>query len=328
MIEHILLPGVIGPPSELRSEHRQWLAEWLRDEERDRERGIVTSSRCVAGVMAETWLHGETRTDWLGVLRTFLTDGARPLAYSAEFGKTLHDFNMWKQSPVHAVYSRWWIESILDSGYPIAGEILSQLKQPTGLVYDPVVSDTQPKSRMRSELLMSLGMAGQIHSALGNGEALNSLVRAAVSAVEPTRYLSAEYFRFRTLRFAGKQNLMVGDPLAVAEHCLVPNGPGFADYNVNDKTDAVMGTRSRTYRDCSVFSPLSTLHAWYLSKELPRSSSSSVLSGLKRAKSALDGNPMGIPHLKMRDLVDIPFGEGATVFEVLAAAHVLELELD
>ena len=61
-------------------------------------------------LLAEILLYGKDKTDWLGILNAYLLDNTgNPLAYSEEYGKKLYKFSQWKQIPVHAVHTHWWI---------------------------------------------------------------------------------------------------------------------------------------------------------------------------------------------------------------------------
>jgi len=94
---------------------------------------------------------------------------------------------------------------------------------------------------------------------------------------------------------------------------------GFCDFNVADKVDDYMGTKKRVQRDKMVVSPLSTLYACALSRYASVECASDTASSAERYVNVLATNPHAIPAFKIRDL-DIDFGPGLTVCEIIAAA--------
>lgn len=319
MIDYVFAPGVQTAPQRLHPELADWLSHWLDRVAEDVEKREIAASTCVAGLIAENWLHGHRRTDWLGAMKELLEFEGMPIAYSEEYGRRLYQFNQWRQTTVHAVHSRWWIERSLGEEYEPAGELIETFVQPSGFVYNPQVSETGVRTRMRSELLMSLAMGSEILVHSGRRKALAALTSAAVK-LPATPYIGAEYFRLRALETLGNPKLMVGNVLETVRRCRAP--PGFADFCVEDKVDDYMGTAKRVGRDHSAFSPISSLQALFLARSVTGEDQHELLAWSKEISTHLSRDPLGIPSLKMRDL-EAPFGEGATVYEVLSAAHLL-----
>lgn len=292
---------------------------WLDDVLLNSENGIISSSECMVGVVSEEILFGRPKTDWMGIMREYLEMDGKPLAYSKGFGERLYKFQQWMQDPVHAVYSRWWIErSTGEKSTDAFSDMIMKFVQPTGWVYNPRVSQTGIRTRMKAELFMSLAMAAQI---LADAEATFDrvpMISAAVS-VAPTGFIGAEYFRLRSLQALEASEQML-DTWPLLERCSVEGG--FCDFDVNAKTDDYMGVPKRTARDAAVFSPLVTMYALYVAEMTVRDKST-VDSKKKQTRRFIRNDPMHIPSLKMRDL-DYPFGDGATIYEVIAAAILMQ----
>src|SRR4051812_306773 len=117
-MRHVVLPAVRLEPGLLLSEHEAYLHDWLVLARDDAERGEVSASMCLQAAFAELATAGRLETDWLGVADAYLTDeSGRPLAYSEAFGTRLYKFaGQWKQPTLHAIHTRWWLESAVEGG--------------------------------------------------------------------------------------------------------------------------------------------------------------------------------------------------------------------
>lgn len=284
------------------------------------ENGIVSSSNCAAGYISEIWIHGHPRTDWLGIMAEYLEADGTPLSYSEDYGRKLFRYPQWEQSPVHAVYTRWWIENSLGKNTAKWTELIGRFVQPNGWIYNPEVSPTAISKRMRSELFMSLAMGSEMLVSAGISENLmNHLLGAAIS-LPTTGYISAEYFRFRTLQTLGCTEQMVEGVQDTLRNCRA--GPGFADFDVASKIDDYMGSAKRVGRDVAVFSPVSTLQAIALGRGFGIGIDS-IREWLNDTATHLAARPLDVPAFHMRDLPP-EFGGGCTAYEILAAVLLMD----
>jgi len=320
LIEFPFLPGARIEATQLNKAHRLWILKWLAEIEEGIEQFEVSSSICLAGLIAETWIYGRPKTDWIGIMREYLEKDDLPLAYSEEYGKRLFKFNQWKQSPVHAIYARWWIERTIEAEERDWAQTIKNYIQPSGWIYNPDVSLTNTKTRMRTELFMSMQMGCEILKTYEfEGIPTDRLVAATIS-IPCTGYVSAEYFRYRALQFLGATEQMVTGIEKTLNKLQIQQG--FADFSVEDKIDDYMGSKKRITRDVAVFSPIATLYALSLACNL--SVPKDLIEEWKsRVKTHLNNDPLGIPALHMRDLAP-EFGDGQTIYEVLAAAVLLQ----
>ncbi len=301
------------------AEHRTWMKAWIDNVLSNSENGIVSSSECMAGAVSELMLFGRPKTDWIGIMDEYLETDGVPMAYSERFGERLYKFSQWAQSPVHAIYSRWWIERCTSEGSANAfAGMVAKFIQPTGWAYNPRVSNTGVRTRMRTELFMSQAMTAQILDDAGAAFDRVSMISAAVS-VTPTGFVAAEYFRLRSLQVLDAPEQMP-DTGQLLERCSVEGG--FCDFDVNAKTDDYMGVRKRVARDVAVFSPLVTMYALYVA-EMTLQDQTAVGAMRNRTREFVRAEPMSIPSLRMRDL-DYPFGDGVTIYEVIADAILMQ----
>jgi len=253
-------------------------------------------------------------------MEEYLEKDDLPLAYSEEYGKKLFNFNQWRQSPVHAIYARWWIERTIEAEGRDWTHTIKSYIQPSGWIYNPDVSLTNIRTRMRTELFMSMHMGCEIlKTSEFEGVPKERLVAATIS-LPCTGYVSAEYSRYRALQLLDATEQMVTGIQEILTKCQTLQG--FADFSIEDKVDDYMGSKKRVTRDVAVFSPISTLYALSLARNL------SVPKDLiedwrSRVQSHLSNDPLDIPALHMRDLAP-EFGEGQTIYEVLAAAVLLQ----
>jgi hypothetical protein len=327
MIGHIFLPGVNFDSLQLLPEYADWLSLWLSEVEHDIENGDIASSVCLQGVISEIILYGSPQTDWLGVMDTYLRDTyGKPIAYSEKYGLRLYKFTHWLQSEVHAIHARWWISQVCTSPFTKDnvqyGTLIEQLIQPNGLIYNPDISKTHMKTRMRSEYLMSLAMGLEILDAFDLIKDREELFESILSSVHLTQYLSAEYFRLYSLETLKSIELAPTNLPAVLEACEA--GKGYCDFAVKDKVDDYMGTAKRTARDLAVHSPLSSLHARHIASLAENDIRVTVVRRLTDFGRYLRLDPLNIPAFKIRDL-DIPFGSDVTPLEVIAANAIIDL---
>ena len=146
------------------------------------------------------------------------------------------------------------------------------------------------------------------------------LFESAVSSVNTTTFLSAEYFRLKVLDILGSIQLAPVDLMGILVACEA--GKGFCDFSVKDKVDDYMGTAKRTARDFAVHSPLSSLHALYIASLVNEEAKERVLAKLIDFGRYLEKEPFGIPAFKIRDL-NTPFGSDVTPLELLAATAII-----
>lgn len=332
MSEHIFLPGVKLGAMQLLPEYKDWLSTWLSEVESDIENADVSSSMCVQGAMSEIALYGSPQTDWLGVMDTYLTDAdkeGKPIAYSERYGKRLYRFTQWLQSEVHAIHARWWMEQVCSSPFVTSvmpyGKLIQDLVQPDGWIYNPKVSPTLIKTRMKSEYLMSMAMGLQILHAFELIKDRQERFEATLSSVPLTGYLSAEYFRLQSLGTLQSLELAPVNLHTVLEQCEVDEG--YCDFSIAGKVDDYMGTAKRSSRDFAVHSPLSSLHAYAIASAIGGDLQEAVRRRLVSFGRYLLYHPLDIPAFKIRDL-EIPFGSDVTPLEILAASSIVALSAD
>lgn len=327
MAPHIFLPQLDISQHSLAPEHSAWLTEWLGSVEAEAERGDIAASTCLQGTIAEIVLHGRPQTDWVGIMEQYLTREGMPLAYSEEYGKRLYGFTaFWIQTEVHAVHARWWIEVACAEGKLDYGnsldfrDIVETMRQPSGWIYNPQVSCTGIRTRMKSEYLMSLAMGIEILEAYGGLKEGRGSFEGLLSSESLTSYLGAEYFRLYSLNMLGAPELAPVDLAAVLISCEI--GDGYCDFDVKSKVDDYMGTAKRAGRDIAVHSALSSLHALSISHACSDKVQEHVSERISHFGEHLRNNPMDIQPFKMREL-DIPFGPGLSPLEVLAASEIM-----
>jgi hypothetical protein len=325
MTNHLFLPTASLDGLSIRPEYEEWLLNWLSQTEKDIENGEVASSMCLQGVIVETVLFGETRLDWLAILDDLLTDeNGIPLAYSEKYGKRLCEFNQWRQTPVHAIHTRHWIETALEKQDPdidFYAQLIASFIQPSGWIYNPKVSETNLRTRMKSEYSMSLAMGLEIMAEAGELNQYQKRFEATLASTPITGFLSAEYFRIKALELMSASHFVptgIADVLTSCETDI-----GYCDFAIKNKVDDYMGTAKRTSRDKVTHSPLSALHAQHISRYCDTLAQVRVEVVLKSLKDHMDKNPFDIQAFKIRDL-PIPFGIDITPLELIAAAVITQ----
>lgn len=324
MTEYIFLPEIPLEAAVVHPEHKKWLVSWLKEVEGNIEDGNVSSSMCIQGIIAEIALFKSIKTDWYGIVNEYLTDDRGfPIAYSEEYGKRLYSFNQWLQKPLHAIYTKWWIEKILnkqkdnDIQY---GTLIQSLIQPDGWMYNPDVSCTGSRTRMRSELLMSMAMGIEILDDNNLLTGHKKQFQATISSFPLSHCLSAEYFRLRALKKLDSIELSPVGYNNMLKMCEA--GAGYCDFSLETKVDDYMGTAKRTSRDKLVHSPLASLFAIHIASACEKSVKEYVMSRVNRFREYLKKNPFDIPSFIMRD-INIPFGSDLTPLEIIAASAMI-----
>lgn len=332
MIEHIFLPHIQLKGLQLFEAHREWLSSWLSTAEREIEDGNVSTSICLQGILSELAIYGAPKTDWLGVMEEYLTDAdGTPIAYSELYGTRLYRFNFWLQSPVHAVHCRWFIEQVCQAPEDSAqryADLIIQMIQPSGWIYNPKVSLTRLRNRMKSEYMMSMAMGCEILASVNCPDKSGSRFardlsdytrrfQATLSSTPLTDFLSAEYFRLKALSILQSTALAPTGLERVLSACKM--NPGFSEFSVASKVDDYMGTAKRTARDQPVHSPLASLYANAIAAFCPKDVQSDVAVWLKAYGEHLQREPFDIPAFRIRD-EDIPFGTDLSPLEVIAAS--------
>ncbi len=327
MNEHIFLSRVKLDALQLLPEYKDWLLAWLSAAEEYIEGGDVASSMCAQGVMSEFALYGSPKTDWLSIMNEYLSDKeGKPIAYSEKYGKHLYRFANWLQSDVHAIYIRWWIDQVCTSPFDQPdipyGNLIEELIQPNGWIYNPAVSPTNIATRMKSEYMMSMAMGLEILDTFGLINERKEFFEAVLSSANKTDFLSAEYFRLQALQTIDSLDLAPTHLQQVITACELERG--YCDFAVALKRDDYMGTVKRTSRDVAVYSPLSSLQAYTIASILGDDVKAHVFEKLVSLGEHLQSNPLDIPAFKIRDL-DIPFGSDITPLEIIAASAIVML---
>jgi len=248
-----------------------------------------------------------------------LRDG-KPIAYSEQYGRRLYQFTHWTQTEVHAIHARQWIErasgQTTSMDYPA---LIEELIQPSGWIYNPAVSPTGLRTRMKSEYLMSLTMGVEILSPSPILDRNRTHFEAVLSDTPITGYLSAEYFRQYALEVLGATRLAPTTIDAVINSCEV--GEGYCDFDVKAKVDDYMGTAKRVGRDIPIHSAISSLHVLSLSSLCNAAEQARVNAQIANFGKHLAASPMDIQPFRMRE-IDIPFGTGLSPLEIIAASGI------
>lgn len=330
MTDHLLLPGVRLDPSTFSTPYGEYLKSWREKAISDAAAGDVAASQCLQAAFIDLVLWGRVKHDWLGIMDEHLIFEGNPLAYSEAYGTRLHGFaNQYRQSTIHAIHTRWWIECLHESEVDHArfADLISKKEQTDGLFYDLDVSATTLRHRMKSELTMSAAMSAQILRAAGK-IVDDSALPYATSLTDQKKcpslgYMGMEYFRLEALRLFGHETLF---PVGIGDHivsCADNLGYGWCDFAVHSKVDAYMGTAKRTGRDKPIHSPLTARHVAALTSKVE----SVELAGRIRDRyrdyaNHLASNPMDVPAFQMRD-VPIPFGADRTPIEIICASSII-----
>jgi len=324
MTQHLFLPKIKLDSIELRPEHEAWLKRWLESLVSAIDECNVASSICLQGLLTEIALYGDPQRNWLEVFEDCLTDeNGYPLAYSESYGQRLYKFSgQWRQHPIHAIHSRWWAEVFFNGQ---ADERYTRLTeehiQPNGWIYNPNVSPTGLRTRMKSEYLMSFAMGLEILKSHDRLELYREQFEATLSSQSLIPYLSAECFRLQALEILNASGLVPVGLDNILPMCEA--GEGYCDFSMAEKRDDYMGTKKRSARDVAVHSPLAAIHAQYLAGFCHKSTQKAVKVRLRNFARYLEKNPLDIPVFKIRDLVDIPFGTDVSPLEVIAASIII-----
>lgn len=331
MNSHIFLPGVPLQQGFIHPIHMDWLKSWREAAVSRADDGDIAASICHQATLVDLVLHGRLNHDWLGIMDEHLMDGACPLAYSEKFGKRLYKFeSQYRQSTVHALHTRWWIEVVSQArqvDHAAFCELLLAKKQSDGLIYDFDVSPTTIRHRMKSELTLSMAMATEILAAASQLSASTSL-ELATAIVSPAKcpalgYISMEYFRLNALERLGHPELFPVGIEGNVDACAIDMQFGWSDFRMTSKVDAYMGTAKRTQRDKPIHSPLTAcqVHA-LLPKMHDKARRTSIIRRLAEYAAHLKKYPLDIPAFQMRD-VPIPFGDDITPIEIICASHLI-----
>lgn len=324
MNDHLLLPINNLENMKIIPIYKDWLERWYYKLEEDISSGDVAISDCYQGIISEALLYGKIKTDWIGILEEYLTSDQMPLAYSEAYGKRLYKFdNQWKQSPIHAIYAHWWIRGFLNDQDIIRNkfsEIITSLIQSNGWIYNPEVSNTQIRTRMKAELLMSFSMGTEILKHHNRLDEHKERLLATINNFSYTGYISAEYFRIKAYETLDFQFNPITQYDEIIDECV--SNKGYCDFSIHSKVDDYMGTAKRIQRDKPIDSPLISVYVKYISNSLSDSSVQKVSHKLFEYGKYLNENPMNIPAFRMRDL-DFPFGTDITPLEVISANNLI-----
>ncbi|MNW41181.1 hypothetical protein D3C74_183110 [compost metagenome] len=324
-LNHLLLPDINIQSIKLLPEHEEWLKTWLFEVEQDIENGDTASSICLQGIISELVLYKEIRTDWLGILKEYLTDeNGNPIAYSRKFGERLFKFDgQWLQTPVHAVYTHWWIEKLHNTQPNDAYyDLIESFIQNNGWIYNPSVSPTNVRTRMKSELLMSFAMGIEMLNSSNRLTLYKERFEATLVGYPMTGFIAAEYFRLKVLQELGILGLLPATVGSMIKLCEA--GQGYCDFAVQDKVDDYMGTAKRTQRDKAIHSPMVTLYVKQLSNYCEAESRTKINNKIISFGEHLYKNPLDVPAFRMRD-IDIPFGTDLSPFEIISSSHIIGL---
>jgi len=331
MSEHLILPKVVLVKDAINPAYDQYLKGWREEAIRRADEGDTAASICLQATLIDLVLYGKPRHAWNEVMDEYLTKDDKPLAYSEAFGKRLHKFNnQYRQTTVHAIHTRWWIERLNDSNavdHERFATLVLNKRQEDGLIYDADVSETILRHRMKAELTLSMAMAVEILRAAG--KLTGTLPLELSTSITDQRkcpalgYMSTEFFRLKALNILCHVNLF---PTGIAEHveaCAEDLDVGWCDFSMKSKVDAYMGTAKRTQRDKPIHSPLIACYVAMLTEQiLDADKKAKALDRLASYTRHLKRNPLDIPAFQMRD-VPIRFGADKTPIEMICASHLI-----
>lgn len=320
MTNYVLISNIDLKTLQIPSEYKEWLKVWLKKQDELIENGSVASSMCFQSAVSEYLIYGKMKRDWEGVFSSYLTDtSGEPLAYSENFGKQLYKFaGQWKQTPVHSVYIRYWFDKFFGNSANIQkyAALIEGFIQPDGWIYNPSVSPTQVRTRMKSELFMSLAMGLEILVSANKINKHRNAFVATLSQAPITGYVSAEFFRVLALETLNATNHLPVGLANMLNDCRA--GQGYCDFSVKNKVDDYMGTAKRTSRDVALHSPLATVQALHVSNYLLPVEKELIGIEVQKFARHLHKNPFDIPAFTIRD-IQTPFGTDISPVELVCA---------
>ncbi len=331
MTDHLFIPGALVPPRACQPVYVEYLTRWREAIISSADEGDIAASQCLQATLIDLALSGKALHDWLGVMDEHLLAGGVPLAYSEKFGARLYRFqSQYRQSTIHAIHTRWWIESLMTPDKVDHGrfaDLVLAKKNTDGLIYDRDVSGTILRHRMKSELTISAAMAADI---LSYAELITEKLglELATHLADPRKcpplgYMGMEYFRLYALRLFGHQELFPAGIDARIAACTTGLPVGWCDFSMTSKVDAYMGTAKRTQRDKPVHSPMTALQVLALAEMIvPTGNQAPVKDRFAEYARHLKETPNDIPAFQMRD-VPIPFGADRTPIEIICASNVI-----
>ncbi|MEO2280233.1 hypothetical protein [Pseudoalteromonas pernae] len=315
-MDHVLLPSL---PNASNTAFDAQIEKYLSEEVKKLESAINAGSCSVSMFINLFLARTVLNIDNSAILKDFeklLVVNDKCFAYTKEYTEQLHNFdNQYLQNDIYTEYAHWFLNKC-------CGEDISELKarnisgfiHKNGLTYNNENSDTELKYRMRGEVLLQTLMSAEIL-----GESSKELLSDSILSVPKSPYISAEYFRFKLTKGIQQDEVSSQEEIcALIENCKAIHG--LADFNASQKFDDFMGTKKRTERDQTVFSPIATLHGIYLCNAHGLTELSKSL--VDDVKLAYEHYGVMLPNFQMRDIV-VPFGPGATVSEVLALNTIL-----
>lgn len=321
MIQFPFLPYYGNLKLDVCPEYELWLERWINELRQRIQTDCVASSECIQGILTEQILYGRLRTDWLNIKNELLRDEeGKSISYSGEFGRRLWHFeNQWKQNNVNSIFNDMWIDHLygITRNDQFYAEQIGSMIQDDGWIYNNKLSETQVRTRMKSELTMSMYMGIEIlRSADKLEDQLKDRFKATLSSLDNTYFVSAEYFRIRALELLDASNLIPNSYSAMISDCWLDEG--FSDFDLRKKVDDYMGTKKRVRHDQEIASPLITSMVEYTANYIEEKYKKEICDHISQYKTYLMKNPLEIKAFRMRD-IGIPFGTDITPLEIIAA---------
>ena len=301
------------------SEIMQFLSDQLDILTSEFDKGFISISNCMNAQLCLSSLDKSSK--WLlEVMRKNLLIDGTCTAYSKNYVSQLNNFDQQAfQRDVYTEYYYWKILLINEESIPnkLVENILGYQNK-SGYFYNSSNSNTSEKYRMKSELYGNLLMATEI---IDYSNQSSSTKKDISNKSFKTEYLSSEYFRDKYCSTINKEANTKESINHLLESCKIEYG--LCDFNTKNKTDDFMGTRKRTARDKSIFSPLATLHGIYLCQKYNLQNFKKQL--IDESHEYFEKYKLELESFKMRDL-PIDFGPGKTVVEVLAFNTILNMK--
>ena len=167
---------------------------------------------------------------------------------------------------------------------------------------------------------MSMAMGCEILTSVGRLSEYMEYFQATLSSAPLTDFLSAEYFRLKSLALLQSLELAPVGVANVLSAC--KTAQGFSEFAIESKVDDYMGTAKRTARDKPVPSPLVGLYANAIVAFCENAVKTEMRNWLKAYSRHLQKEPFDIQAFQIRD-EDISFGTSLSPLEIIAASFLI-----
>lgn len=318
MIQHVMLPFLdLSKQTHVNGD----IAVYLQSEVTRIKQSIgnkISSASMFINLEIASAILNQIDESHLSALKEQLIVGGECRAYTEEYANLLYRTeNQWLQMDVYTEYSHWFIAKLhgIDNGKE-KSKLMMKYSNDSGLFYNQENSETILQYRMKSEYLCQTLMALEV---ILPNKALIDQLKETMQNSKMNPYISAEYFKIRICEEGGfnldyhtKENIQM-----LISRCKAD--VGLCDFDSQNKSDDFMGSKKRTARDQTIFSPISTLQGVYLCNKFGLDDLASLL--IEEVYQFFQTHSINLTAFKMRD-IEVPFGPAVSVTEV-AALHTL-----